>query len=101
MSESIWLWVLGGAMGLASILFWRSQDNMEKRIEAAEKRSQDLSTEVSTVREQIAREYHSKADLRDLLEDVVAPINRAIESLQRDFNDVLRKGWPGGGTKER
>lgn len=51
------------------------------------------------MREQMAREYHSKTDLRELLQDIVAPINRAIESLQRDFNDALRKGWPGGGSK--
>lgn len=99
MSEAIWLWVIGAIFALAATFFWRSQNAMERRLDASETRAEGLAKDLSALREQVAREYHSKTDLRELLQDIVAPINRAIESLQRDFNEALRKGWPGGGTK--
>lgn len=107
-SQELWLWVLTGAFGLAGTLFWRNQDAIEKRQDRANeehsKRAEGLAKELAEVRaeaanmrERMAREYHSKQDLRDLLSEIVAPINRAIEGLQSDFKKVMEKGWPGGG----
>lgn len=99
MTPDLLLWLTNGAFAIIGVLFWRTQNATDERLRASESRAEGLAKELSAMREQMAREYHSKTDLRELLQDIVAPINRAIESLQRDFNDALRKGWPGGGSK--
>ncbi|MCL4550135.1 MAG: hypothetical protein M1480_07660 [Bacteroidetes bacterium] len=70
MSENIYLWIIGGLLGLVNMLFWSRIKRIEKDVDETKKKSssieknylsrfEDLHNKLSEVEKNIIREIYS------------------------------------------
>lgn len=70
MNENIYMWIIGGLLGLVNMLFWSRIKRIEKDIEEAKKKStsieknylsrfEDLHNKLSEVEKNIIKEIYS------------------------------------------